>query len=168
MKKLSTFVFALFTAAALTSCGPTSEDAINYNDSLINEINKVIQADNKFVEAEDKGGDEMKSAHQSLIQQVNTALENIKKVGPFDKKSDFLDASVKYLTTYKGVVENEYKQMVDISSKPDDQKTEDDDAAYNKAQDASRDKMKTAEDEFTKVQQDFSKQYKFKFKSDSL
>ena len=166
MKKLITSVFALFILASLQSCGPTPEDAIKYNDSIIDQVNLVINND-KILESLSKEPADMKSASEDLLKQINSSIDIVKKGGGFDGKTDFMDMAVKYLTSYKGVVENEYKEMNAINSKASEDITEDDEAKYNKLQDESDKKMTAASEEFDKFQKGFAVKYKFEIEEKS-
>lgn len=166
MNKVLTSVFALFIVVALQSCGPTPEDAIKYNDSIIDQVNLVINSD-KILESMNKEVADMTSASESLIKQINSSIDIVKKGGGFDGKTDFMDMAIKYLTAYKGVVEGEYKEMIAINSKPSEQITEEDDTKYQKMQEESDKKMQTASDEFDKFQKDFAVKYKFQIEDKS-
>jgi hypothetical protein len=166
MNKVLTSVFALFIAFTFQSCGPTPEDAIKYNDSIIDQVNLVINSD-KIGEALAKEPAEMKSFLEGFIKQINEAIETVKKGGGFDGKTDFMDMAVKYLTTYRTVAETEYKGIIEINSKNPEDITDEDDSRNSKLSEDADKKLQTASDEFDTFQKDFAKRYKFEIENKS-
>jgi predicted secreted protein len=164
MNKVIASVFALFIAFTFQSCGPTPEDAIKYNDAIIDQVNLVINSD-KLSDALGKEAADMKAFNEGFIKQINDAIDAVKKNGGFDGKTDFMDMAVKYLTIYKGVAENEYKGIIEINSKNPEDITDEDDAKNSKLSEDADKKLQAASDEFDTFQKDFAKRYKFEIES---
>jgi hypothetical protein len=160
MKKVLSSVIALFLAFTFQSCGPTPEDAVKYNDSIIDQVNLVINSD-KLLDALSKEPAEMRSFLDGFIKQINEAIATVKKGGGFDGKTDFMDMGIKYLTVYKSVAENEYKGIIEINAKNPEDITDEEDEKHTKLEEDATRKLEAASEEFDKFQQDFAKRYKF-------
>jgi hypothetical protein len=164
MNKVLTSVIALFIAFTFQSCGPTPEDAIKYNDSIIDQVNMVINSD-KIGDALAKEPADMKAFLDDFIKTINASIDAVKKGGGFDGKTDFMDMAVKYLTSYKAVAETEYKGIIEINSKTPEDITDEDDAKNSKLSEDADKKLQTASEEFDTFQKDFAKRYKFEIES---
>jgi hypothetical protein len=158
-KLLSTAVITAFTF--LTACGPTTDEAVKYNDSIIGQMDPVITAEDALLDALEKGPDEMAAAHKAMIDQINKSIEEVKKMAKFDGKTELADAAIKYFEVYKSAVEVEYKKMIDVLSKPVEESTDADDEAYSKALDEVDKKLNAASAEFDAFQADFGKRYNY-------
>ncbi len=168
MKKTFNLFLALVLVASFQGCKPTPEEAIDYNDSVIHEYNAVIAADNKLMDAWDKEPADMDAARKELVDRLNKSIENIKKLDKFDGSTAFADEAVKCLTIHKAVAETEYKEMVDINSKPLEQMTDSDDHRFSELNELTLKKIQDAEKIFNTFQEDFAKKYKYEFKKDSV
>ncbi len=152
-------VFVLFIA--FNSCGPTPNDAVEYNDKIIAQQNRIVKKEDAFLTALEGSAADMKAAYDSLIGQVAASISATAALGEFDGKKDFMDASIKMLNLYKGVVETDYKVLVDILSKSQDEITDADQETYNAAIQSADEKLKKANQDLEDAQNAFSKAYKF-------
>lgn len=160
MKKILMIVVPFFAIAMMSSCGPTADDAVTYNNAIVQELDRVMMADSVIASMEqDKAV--MDATEKNLIAQLNSAIETIKKNGGFDKGTELMDAAMNYLTSYKSVAETIYKEMIEINSKPLEKLTEDDDARYKELQDMCNTKMEKVSDQFDSIQKVFAEKYKF-------
>lgn len=91
---------------------------MEYNDRLIGIQNSVIK---EFLElaktlsSNDKAA--IAAAYTKALEITNTAVEAVKKEGPFDGDDNFRLKLQALLEFYKSIVENEYKEMIKILSK---------------------------------------------------
>lgn len=155
---LGSFILALF----FVSCGPTKEDAINYNDKIIKEQKKVIDKENDLI-GYIKGASltRLDEKYNSLSKQIDESTEVVKKMEAFDGKTDFKDATLELFLTYRSVVDKEYKAwMINLKTPGDkvDQKILDEE---NDLVQAINEKLDKAQSDFTKAQYDFAAKYKF-------
>lgn len=167
MTRAVSLVLTVFFVAIFQSCTPSPQEGIKYNDKIIEQVNRVVNADNALTEALSKEPADMKAAQEALVKQIDASMDAIKKSGRFDGKTEFMDVALKYLTVYKGVAEKEYKEMVTINSKPGEEFTEEDDNKYKQMNEVSSKKLKDASDEFNSFQQAFASKYKFEIENKS-
>lgn len=146
----------------LISCGPTSDDAIKYNDLLVGQQTKVFEKESALIDALQKNAnDKIDPLYKELLAQIDKASDTLEKIGKFDGKTDMKDAVAKVLATYKTVATNEYPEMIRISKMPDSLYSQDDD---NKRMDLSKkidDELDKSVNDFLEVQKAFSVKYKF-------
>jgi hypothetical protein len=126
MKKLMIALALLVFASVFSACGPTPEEGIAYNDAIIDEqeilMDKINAVYESFVNYEDMAG--MDNALTAAQQQAVTALDNVKKMEAFDKKTDFRDAAITLFEIYKSVTLNELPQVIALYKLPEDQYTQ--------------------------------------------
>jgi hypothetical protein len=161
-KTLSILLFALIVIAA-TSCGPTKDQAIAYNDKIINEQVAIYDKLNVLYDAlknyTDHAG--MDKAYLSALKQVDSSTEVVSKLDKFGGSSEFRDIALKLFATYKSVLQNELKKMIDISKLTDEMYNTDMEDQYNNLADVSDKKMDEALKELDSIQKEFANKYKF-------
>ncbi len=126
-------ILVILTSCLLISCGPGSGDAASYNDAIITEQNKVANKGEAFFSSLDISKEEMEKAYQAFCTQVDQSLEVTQQLGSFDGKAEFLDAAIKSLQMYRSLCDHEYKTIVEILAKPDDEITDEDTERYHAA-----------------------------------
>lgn len=166
MKKLILSLAACATLM-LTSCGPTKDDAIKYNDAFIAIEKTLTPAYNAFIDQIDGHNlDSLKVAYEAFALAAKTGMEACGKIEPFAEKREYLDACSTYFKTINDLALNEGKQMVTIMTKDTAQVTEEDVAnvgKYAEKFDAEYARvLKVAQD----AQQAFAKEWKFEIKND--
>ncbi len=115
MKKRYNILLACSLILALTSCGPSKEEAINYNDQIISEQKMIADKINILNNSltQDAPG-LMDEAYRQVLIQLDSGTVNVAKMGDFDGKTDFREASLKLFAVYKSVLQGEFKTMIDI------------------------------------------------------
>ncbi|MCC7302553.1 MAG: hypothetical protein IT233_07925 [Bacteroidia bacterium] len=145
----------------LTACGPTSSDAAKYNDQLIEEQNKVANKGEAFFTALDGGVEDMEKAYGEFREQVASSLSATKEIKPFPEDKTFLPACVRALELQHSLCENEYKTIVALLSKPDDQISEEDTDEYGKLIADIDLRQKKAMNDLDNAQRDFAAKWNF-------
>jgi len=163
MKKLfTTIIGSLFVSAILVSCGPTTDDAIKYNDALVDQQKKVLQKESALIEVISKNTpDKLESSYNDLLNQIKESAEIVQKMEAFDGKTDMKDAVLKVFEAYKNAAENDYIEMINLAKTPDALYTQETD---DKVIDLSKkidDKLNKAVDAFIVKQKEFAEKYKF-------
>ena len=166
MKKLILSLAAVSTLL-LTSCGPTKDDAMKYNDSFISIEKGLTPAYNAFIDQIDGHNlDSLKLTYDAFASKAKSSFEDCGKIQPFAEKKDYLDAATEYFKTINALAENEGKQMVTIMTKDTSQVTEEDVAnvtKYAEKFDADYGRvLKLAQE----AQLAFAKEWKFEIKKD--
>jgi hypothetical protein len=154
-------------ALLLTSCGPTKDDAVKYNDSFISIEKSLTPAYNAFIDQIDGHNiDSLKICYDAFAAKAKSSLEECGKIEPFAEKRDYLDAATEYFKTIDALAQNEGKQMVTIMSKDTAQVTEEDIANVGKyAEKFDADYAKVLK-KAQEAQAAFAKEWKFEIKQD--
>ena len=160
--KISAILGTLLMVLFFASCGPTKEDAIKYNDQIIDQQRKVVDKENDLI-GYIKGGSltNLDEKYNSLSKQIDESTEAVKKMESFDGKTEFKDATLALFVIYRSVVDKEYKAWVLNLKTPAeliDDKVLDEERDLVKS---INEKMDKALADFTKAQEDFATKYKF-------
>lgn len=124
MKKI-TLLLSFFVLLAFASCGPGKNAAIDYNDHIMDVVNKLTLSHNGFLNQIDGHNiDSLKHAHKLFSDNSKASLDEVTKMEPFAEKNGYHDAAVAYFTALNAIADNEGKQMVEIMSKDSSQVTE--------------------------------------------
>ncbi|HNV96570.1 MAG TPA: hypothetical protein PKG63_08855 [Bacteroidales bacterium] len=144
------------------ACTNQSEKAINYNDQIINQQQKIVQLFNKLDSSfTDTVNQSFKTIYQELMQEVEHQLKSIDSFPDFDGNNQFKQEYKTLLTVYQDVVKNDYSKMIDLYTLPDSlytQNVKDDFLQTNKI---ANDKLQEALNRFIEVQKQFASKYKF-------
>lgn len=161
MKKTAIIISALLMLL-LSACGPTQNEAIKYNDSIMKLIDALAIEHTLFLDQVDGHNiDSLKLTHGLFVAKAKESLEASKKIGPFGEKTEFIDVTLEYFNTLNSIANVEGKQMVEIMSKDSSQVTQEDldkidvlaakfDADYGKVY-----------DKISATQEKFAKEWKF-------
>jgi hypothetical protein len=156
-----TLIF-LAIVSIFTSCGPTVEDAINYNDTIIErhdqitvKIRKLIDTYDKFIPAE------MDKAYNDALTTTNDAIDFATKLKPFEEDSSFKNGALKLFKTYKEVLETEHKRIIELLKLPEEDYGKDEVKEFEQLISSSNEKINLGQTELTKIQQQFAKTHKF-------
>ena len=162
MKKISLILSTIAAAVLITSCGPTKEDAIKYNDNFI-AIQKSLSPSYDGFVAQISGNnpDSLKSAYTLFDAKAKGALEECKKVKPFHKKSEYLDAAIEYFKVLDDLTDVEGKQIVDILTRDSSKITEADVAAVKTAAEKFDSEYARVLKKVEDAQAAFAKEWKF-------
>lgn len=155
-------IFLSCLSVSLISCGPSSKEAIFYNDGIMGIVNKVTVAQNNFFDQTDGHNiDSLVICQKLYAQKSKESLDEIAKLNAFANKTGYLDAAKVFVNTLNSLANNEAKQMVEIMTKDTSSVTELD---IKTVSDLS-DKLNKETDEATKLiedaQQQFVKEWKF-------
>ena len=162
MKKFAIAVIgSLFLSAVLVSCGPTKEDAIKYNDELIKEQTKVLEAESAIFDAVTNNPSKLDASFESLKSQVKESTEAVEKMKAFDGKTDFKDALLKLFTTFKGLNEKEFAEYISIGKLQGNDFTPEKGDRMISLGKTIDDAVLKANDDFIKTQKEFAAKYKF-------
>ena len=166
MKRITaSLLFLIAIVFMVTSCKPSKEDAINYNDKIIREQKKIVQSEKELIEAIKQDltkGSTLETLLKELSDQIDASKKIIEEMKDFDGKSDFKDAALTFLKSYKDVCDNEYTKWLKNLKIPEDQVTED--VLYEEEElvHAINRKLDKTNTEFLNAQKDFAAIYQIK------
>lgn len=117
MKKIK-FALIVCVLIVFNACGPTQNEAISYNDGIMNIIDSLtIEHELLLDQIDGHNIDSLKLTHKLFSEKAKTSLERGKKIEAFADNKDFRNVALEYFTTMNYLAENEAKQMVEIMYK---------------------------------------------------
>lgn len=144
----------------LFSCSSQRKDAIEYNDKIISEQNKIIEKAIIFTSSfETRNFTIIDSNRLQLLSQIETAIEELSKMQSFDGNDSLRLAALDLFNFYKKVYENEFKEITQIITKDSLEITEDDIIRHNILTRKIKNDEITFDNNFQKAQQNFARQY---------
>lgn len=161
--KINICLLLFFTGLLLISCSPTTEEAVSYNDSMIDEQFKITLLFDSLNYCLDSNiSEKLLPFKNKLIKQIEESTIKINKAKAFDKTDEYKININKLFDVYKDVVTNEYNQIINIYLLPDSLYTIEDEKKLNNFWDNAYKKVQNQLKEFNKFQEEFSKKYNFK------
>ncbi len=161
MKK-TTIITCAFLMLLLSACGPTQNQAIKYNDSIMKLIDALTIEHTSFIDQIDGHNiDSLKLTHAQFVAKAKESLEASKKIGPFGDKTEFIDVTLDYFNTLNSIANTEGKQMVEIMSKDSTQITQEDLDKIDVLAAKFDDDYGKAYDKISAVQEKFAKEWNF-------
>lgn len=154
-------MFSAFVLMSFFACGPTKEDAIKYNDEIIVEQRKVVNAENDLTGAIKSNAGNLDAVLAKLVAQVDESTATVTKMESFDKKTEFKDAALKLFAVYKDVATGEYKAWLANLKTPAEMVDDKVLAEETELVAKINEKIDKALNDFTKAQDDFAAKYKF-------
>ena len=147
---------------------PTVSPAV-YNDSLISEQIKVLKlADELQVSMDMMVNTDMAALHTKLLKQLAESSEKVKSTDAFKEDAALKNAIAHFLEVYKRLAEKEYRDAIELASKPDSVFSQNDqarlDLLYRQIDRLSDEAIKSCK----KAQEDFAKKNSMKLIKDSL
>ncbi|MFH2095292.1 MAG: hypothetical protein ABIJ16_06290 [Bacteroidota bacterium] len=146
----------------LASCGPTSQQAVDYNDAIILKQIAIFDAINELDAAyENYVPEEMDAAMEEALLVTNDGIAFLDGLEPFDGSTEFKDHAMELFKVYKNVLENEFSRMIEIYKLPEDLYTQDEMDEWEELYDDAYDRMNKALQVFNLYQATFAEKYNF-------
>lgn len=167
MKNIIPVSIALFFISLIfIACGPSSEEAAKYNDALVAQEAKVLNAERELVTALTKNMStvQIDTAYNKLVKQLKTSADSVKGTGMFDGATLLKDALLELFATYNTVTEKDYTEIINLNKISDTLTTmaEDFDKKIE-ITDRIDSILNGAVDKFDKVHSEFAKKYRLEF-----
>ncbi len=160
MKKYSISIAVLLI---LTACGPNTNEAIKYNDQIIDIVDKIKPPQENLIYQLD--GHNIDSLKITQTEFENIAIESLKKLNEikaFDNTTEYIDAAKKFVGVMQNLSANEVKTLVQLITK-DSLSYTDEDVKIAEENSANFDnKYEIAFTEFAESQKQFSTKWNFK------
>ncbi|MBN2681084.1 MAG: hypothetical protein JXR58_01125 [Bacteroidales bacterium] len=140
---------------AIVYTNPTEyNNAIVKLQSLIFEsVDKLDMAINNYEPAE------MDNAVMEAKINIEAAIQELKKIGPFKENSEYLNAAKLFFETHKELVNNEYSSLVELYKLPEEEFGEEENAIVDSLDNSISTKQDSSFRKFWKIQVQFGKQY---------
>jgi len=166
MKNLKFILFTAITALFLfNACGPTKQDAIDYNDKIIREQKKIIQGENDLVKAIKNTSVKVSTLNElreDLSKQIDESKQIFEELNKIGGNSDFKDAAIKFADAYKEVVDGEYAEWLTTIDIPDSLVSDDIIDREEELVFLINSKLDKANNDFIGAQKDFAAKFKIK------
>lgn len=167
MKNLLAGISLILIAMVMTSCGPTPQQAVDYNDKIIAEQSLIDASLSVFIEALQDGDiEEIEETYADAVKQNEIGTDVVSKMEDFDGKTDLKDAALKLFDVYKSLLENEYKEMVDIKKLPDNKVTDEVVEKWEDLAEKSSEELDRGMEILKTAQVEFSVKYRFTLASE--
>lgn len=156
-------VFGLFLLMlGLAACKQNGDDAVLYNDKVVELQDAVIQ---NLINLEESFVDyvpaQMDSAHATFNASVLDASAKIKEMGPYQKDSTLYLAAVNMFDVFSTLAANDYVQFIDLMKVPDSLYTPELQAQSFDLKDAIDKRRTEAQEALITAQEEFAKEHKF-------
>jgi hypothetical protein len=157
------FTLILLTIVTiLISCGPTVEDAIKYNDTIIGRNDEITTKFGKLIDSYDKFvPSEMDKAYKDALTTTNDAIDFANKLKPFDEDSSFKNGAIQLFQTYKDVLETEHKRIIELLKLPESDYGKEEVTEFEKLIEAAYKKVNLQREELVSIQEQFAKAHQF-------
>ena len=160
------FTAVIFISLLFVACGPTSEDAAKYNDALVAQEAKVLNAEMVLTTAliKNQPAAVIDTAYNKLTKQLKLSTDSVKNAASFGGASTLKDALLELFATYNTVTTTDYPEIIKLNKINDTVATlaEDFDKKI-KITDRIDSVLNGAVDKFEKVHWDFAKKYRLDF-----
>ena len=118
MKKVL-FAATAVVALLFTSCGPTQDDAIKYNDKIVDLSDNVNDMSVKMADQLDGHNlDTLKITYTKFAASIKSALAECEKMGPLEEEDKaYHEATLAHFRNMNKLVDGEVKRIVDATVK---------------------------------------------------
>lgn len=165
MKNYSILFITLFFTLIL-SCQPSTEEAMKYNDGIIEQQNLVNEKFSLLISSYDAyESEEMDAAYNNVLDQLNEDIEYVTKLKGFEEDAYFKEAALAFFNSYKEVLENEHKRIIELLKLSADDYGTTQVKEYEKLRDQASIKIDKAFENMLKNQQKFAKKYHIEFET---
>lgn len=166
MKRIHFLIISSLFFVFLAACGPTKEDAIDYNDAIIAEQKAILEKENQLINTiANNQQDQIKKVHKELIDQIDNSIKTIKELKGHSQFDNFKKATVDLFETYKSVVKNEYSKVIEIAMLPDEEYTQEADDEIMEVSGQIDSKLEKALNDFGAAQEEFAKELGFQLRN---
>lgn len=144
----------------LLGCSSERKEAVEYNDKIISEQNKIIEKSIGFISSfETSNYSLIDSLRLELISQIENSIKELEKMQDFEGNDSLRQSALDLYKFYKQVYENEFKEITQIITKDSLQITEDDIIKHNILTRKIKNEEIKYDNNFQKAQQSFAKKY---------
>jgi hypothetical protein len=178
----------LLITYSVSSCGPSTNDALDYFDKIIAFQEAVIEKEEALQDAvfelieedsvttqtvspenEQQLLEHLELAHSALINIIDSSLQSLRQMESFSNSYLLRDAAQNLLVTYKEVALNEYITIIKLLRKPANEFSESDNTYFNELWVRTINlKLNKAIDDFTQAQFEYAKLWNFDLDDERL
>lgn len=105
----------IIISAVLVACGPTKDDAVNFNDQIVSAQKSCLKAEGDFYDVCDKlNPDDIKKAFADFQSSVNVSVKKIEEAEAHDDFDAYRQSAVNLLNAYKKMLDLEFANYADL------------------------------------------------------
>lgn len=162
MKKLLLFV-GVGLMTVFTSCGPTQDDAVKFNDQVVADQKELLAMEEELIGTitDDADVSDVEKAYEKYVKFIDNTLKKYEEMDEFDKNDTFRKAMLELLKAFQAIAKDEYKTVVKIYGKSEEDLTEDDLDTWDSVIDDIESKEGEANDAFLEKQKVFADEFGF-------
>ena len=161
VKATTVSLFSVFIICG-SGCKPSPDEAVAYNERIIREQKAIVDKINDLdLTLSTYKPTEMDVAYSNAYKQVIASIATVKAMEVFDTKSEFKDAALQVFDIYKVTLEVEYKELVGLLKKSDEEYTLEDEERAKKLFIDIAEKLNNAYEDIIAVQGAFAEKYNF-------
>jgi len=167
MKKTLFYTTMVFLVLFFSQCGPTMQEAIDYNDKIINDQVLVINSINDL-EAAIGTFDTLKiiTALERAKSKVNSTKASLILLGGFNENNEFQEATIKLYDLFESQLNNEYAEELEIYKLSDDDYTAEKKERFNELILSLNNRYQVVFENFLASQKKFAETWGFTLEED--
>ncbi|MDF1546920.1 MAG: hypothetical protein P1P88_03810 [Bacteroidales bacterium] len=156
------FLVLLFMSLINCVLAQNVDEAIKYNDAIIDKNNEVITAFEALMESYAKfDPKEMDKAYNDALLKVQDAIIFVKKLTAFKSDASFRDGALDLFKVYKSFLDVEHKRIIELLKLPDTRYGEKEVAEYEELINKINEKNEQEMNKLIQIQNDFAKKHHF-------
>ena len=103
----------------LTSCGPTKDDVISFNDRIVSAQKSCLKAEGDFYDVCDKlNPDDIKKAFEDFETSITACVSKIEKSETHEEFDAYKQSAANLLNAYKDMLSKEFSEYARLYSIP--------------------------------------------------
>jgi len=160
---------ALLLLLPLGSLAQKITEPVEYNDKIVgyqNNIGYKMLAMNEYIGGEDSNKERAHSLRLELLQTTKESISGVQKMPSFQGNDELRQSAIELFKFYQRVVENEYKQMIDILYS--EELSEDDIATLEEMVNKITIEEGTYDENFQAAQEAFAKKHNLELEENEL
>ena len=158
------FIFTLLLSLPLfnITLGQTIEQAITYNDAIIDKNDEIITQIELLMDVYDKYiPEEMDKAYNSALSKTQESIEFVNTLRAFKREASFKEGALKMFNTYKSILKVEHKRIIELLKLPDAHFGEKEVAEFNQLTELANKKVEEELNKLILIQEKFAKTHQF-------
>ncbi|OQX98380.1 MAG: hypothetical protein B6I20_11130 [Bacteroidetes bacterium 4572_117] len=161
--KSKSILFISLIVSVFISCQPTTEEAKKYNDGIIEQQNLINKKFSELINSYDAYiPEEMDIKYNEVLKQINIAIDYTSNIQGFEDDAYFKEGAKTLFNSYKEVLENEQKSIIDLYKLPENEYGEEQVKEVERLRDQGNKKIDEIFGEMELVQKKFAEKYHFK------
>lgn len=162
-----TFTFLLISIVIFNSCGPTVEQAIKYNDKIIEQDDSISAKIEALIDTYDKfDPKEMDQAYNEAMKEIQKGIDFATKLKPFADDASFKDGALVLFNAYKSILEVQHKRIIELLKLPESEYGDKEVEEFEQLIEQANKKIDVELDNLIAIQEKFANTHQFPIEED--